>query len=178
MTQKAQQDVEKRVSTKQAAFDRQSLRQRIQTALNLMRYDVAFYINHAESLHRWLNTADTPRSSRFFTARKHLMNLKILEKQGKHQFALRSIRRPTRGGDQRLTRYERCQIQWFHGIILADVLYPKCLTATRTKNFVDRRLTQPRPHRDIYQYDPHGNPIGRTRIYDDGRKEQTGELDN
>ncbi len=57
------------------------------------------------------------------------------------------------GGGVGLTGYERQQLRRFHAIILGDLLFPGVVRFRQKANFVDKRLTKPRPYRDVYRYD-------------------------
>ncbi len=170
--QSALRSVEEAVTTKRAEFGGRSLQQQIYRALNAIRRDTDFYVNHAVLLPR---RSSDPKTSPCYTAREKLIELKIFEKQDHGRFALR--RKPaTESGSvkPRFTEYERYQITRFHGLVLAEWLYPEFLAVNETTNFVDHRLARSKPFRDIFHYDHDGRPTGRTRRYDNGRTVETG----
>src|SRR5206468_1516054 len=79
---------------------------------------------------------------------------------------------PIRKGDtplvQRLTSFEKFQIERFNATLLAEVVLPGALTVAAPPNYVDRRLSAPKTWRDVYHHDAAGQLTGWTR-YDGPR---------
>jgi hypothetical protein len=64
---------------------------------------------------------------------------------------------------ERLTPYERAQLERYHGTLLAELVLPGAVSASFQENFVDQRLTVRKAWRDVYRHDRGGKLLGWTR---------------
>jgi hypothetical protein len=66
-------------------------------------------------------------------------------------------------GETKWTAFERCRLEYFASIMLADLLFPGMIEVIWHANYVDHRLSTPREWRDIHRYDSKGDLVGWTR---------------
>lgn len=134
----------------------------IEQILNRHKDNPRFLFEQRRGIEELLRSADDGQTKRFQEGRMRLVNLGIL-KTG-DAFALDSIRPGPGPAAERLTRYERNQLERFHGELIAGLIYPKVITYSFKENFVDQRLSAHKAWRDVYHYDDKGNGLGWTRL--------------
>lgn len=161
---KAKAVAQKVVSTQYPVLGDYSVREFVLDRLDTMWNDLGFYIERATMIDQWAATSANEQAiANFNVARETLMKLGTLRQMGSGQLALEAAR--SGGGlvEQRLTAHEKYQIRRLNHLIVTDLLYPACLRNRESDNFVDSRLTSPRPLRYVYHYDDQGNLTGRSQ---------------
>ena len=88
-----------------------------------------------------------------------LTALKVLEEPERGRFSLRY-------SAEKMSQGERHLVQSFNLALLSEALLPDFLERRNETAFVDRRLTIPKPWRDVYRYNKKGECTGWTRIAD------------
>ncbi|MCZ7648238.1 MAG: hypothetical protein M5U26_23765 [Planctomycetota bacterium] len=103
-------------------------------------------------------------------ARKLLAAYRIV-KSADGPFELSPLR--AEGGTlaERLTPYERMQLERFNLILLTQVLYPGLLSGSAATAYVDPRISVRKTWRDVYRHDAQGRIAGFTRYTEDGATE-------
>lgn len=100
--------------------------------------------------------------------RQGLSRLGVARAGPGHSLVMQPIRQGPGKEADRLTPFERSALEWFHAVVLADVVLPKLVGVQATVNFVDPRLSPPRPWRDVFRHD--GDALaGWTRYYLTGK---------
>ncbi len=144
-----------------------SVKARIEAALNAIKADATFYIANARAINALADALkDAGQKKAFLDAREELVKLGIMKAEG-DGFALTAA--------ERLTRFERSKLEWFHIAILQNVLYPGALNCRYQRNFVSVFIATPKSWRDVYHYDDKGRLVGWTRYEGLERKEFTAD---
>jgi hypothetical protein len=119
----------------------------VERALHKITADPRCYQDNREAIDALQGAADAPHQARVNAARQRLLGLGIVPSD-----------------TERLTAYQKCMIERFHGELLGALVFPKFVTATFKVNFVDQRLFTAKTWRDVYRYDERGQPLGWTRF--------------
>jgi hypothetical protein len=129
---------------------------RVEAALNDLAASPKFFADHSADL---MAIADSAKQSVVTNATKRVVALGIANAQNEWT----PIHTGTSPVEERLTRFEKAQIQRFNGELIANLALKGIVTATWRENFVDPRLTAPKSWRDVYHYDDKGARTGWTR---------------
>jgi hypothetical protein len=124
-----------------------------------LRDDPSFALEHHAALEVLLQKADGGTKARIAAARKRLLDLGIIG-EGDRLHPLREGKQPVA---ERLTSFEKCQLERYNSELLAALVYPKLVSTNFKVNFVDQRLFTAKQWRDVYRYDSKGNALGWTR---------------
>ena len=163
--QAARATVERVLNTVRPELGGLSARQRMHKELDDIQKNVGFYRDNAEGVNTWLKQVLTRKEmARFVSARLSLAKQDILVQTGPNQFVLKSARAGPRPVEERLTGYEQLQIERFHLGLMSDYMFHDCIEGRAPKNYVDRRLTTPKPWRDVFHYDEQGKLEERKRL--------------
>jgi len=135
----------------------------VEQALDGLRRDVNFARNPAVAAA--FGSADAARKARFEALRKRLIDSGVAIASPDGSLTVLSVRGGSEPVDQRLTKWERTQVERFNADTLAW-LYGGAVTSAFRANFVDQRLSSPKHWRDVYRHDAAGKVIGWTRIAD------------
>ena len=119
-------------------------KEHILQALNTIKDDTSFYIDHAAFLEDIIDHCAPQQKAQFLAVRDHLLALKLLTKTDKGY-----VITPQQNS---LTSYERYQLARLNLAILAHLLYPQSLRYWETRNFVDPRLTTVKSQRNVFHY--------------------------
>jgi hypothetical protein len=106
--------------------------------------------------------ASAPRRGAIDAARRMLLDLGIARDGPNRSLVLLPARRGAGAAEDRLTAYEKAMLEHFHAVVLAELVVPGGVAAVFHPNFVDRRLTAPKPWRDVYRHEG-GRLVGWTR---------------
>jgi hypothetical protein len=137
-----------------------SVKESLERALNTIRADLELYFQSAEEIDALdVACSDKRAKAAFFTAKKKLATIGVV-RGGKLQSAV--------PGAKSLTKYEVYQVELFNLTVMNHLLFPNFLKRSEVTNFVDQRLAQAVPWRDVYDWDGAGRILGWTR-YDDGK---------
>lgn len=144
---------------------KQGVKARVESALNDLAADPSFWPDHAADL---LAAADKGQRALVANARKRLIGLGVIKDQPGDALELSPIRTGSSPAAQRLTRYEKAQLQRFNGEVIANLALHGIVNATWRDNFVDVNLSAAKSWRDVYHFDDNGIRTGWIRY--DGRK--------
>src|SRR6202000_1370763 len=97
-----------------------------------------------------------------------LIGLGIIKDQPGDAIELTPIRPGSSPAIDRLTRFERAQLQRYNDDVIAGFYLKGIVNSVWRDNFVDIRITAPKSWRDVYHYDDKGVRTGWTRY--DGQK--------
>jgi len=153
------------VLTKSREGLKQAVKPLIESALDDLAAAPAFYQDHAEQI---LGSADKMQKGVIANGRKRLIGLGIIKDQPGDKIELSPIRSGSTPATERLTRYEKAQLQRFNCEVVAACYFKGVVNAVWRENYVDPRLTAAKNWRDVYHYDDKGNRTGWTRY--DGQK--------
>jgi hypothetical protein len=142
-------------------------------ALNRAKDDPSFYLKYRAALDDLADKAPATKD-RLAAVRKRLTAFGILVPI-ETRWELHSAQAGNSPVVDRLTRYEREQLQRYHAELLAALLYSKALRATYHTNLVDQRLATAKDWRDLYHYDGAGHLLGWTRQTLGGETEYTAD---
>ena len=93
-------------------------------------------------------------------ARHRLIGLGIYRALPRGGWKLHSIRSGNLPVTQRLTGYERLEIQRFQLILVTNVLFPAVVVRDYKTNYVDDRIAHPQPIWDVFTYgNKPGSPV-------------------
>lgn len=153
-----------------------SVKDRLERALNALKDDPALYVANAPEMNALAQALPDGEAKRaFLSARDELLKLGILESQGPDKFALSPAVAGPRPPVERLTRFERHKLEWFHINTFQNVLYPQLINRRFLRNFVSMFLATRKSWRDLYHYDVQGRLTGWTRHEGPERKEFTSD---
>jgi hypothetical protein len=141
----------------------------VQRVFDKLKTDPNFFIENQKDVVALAKAAPAGNRGRFDAALKRLTAFGLLQKQGA-QFKIHTLRESSAPLAERFTRYEKNLLQRFHAEVLSALVYPSCLSEAFQVNFVDQRITTPKPWRDVYRYDTKGSLLGWTRC--DGARTQ------
>ncbi|HWE04648.1 MAG TPA: hypothetical protein VG326_19740 [Tepidisphaeraceae bacterium] len=147
----------------------QPVRPLMESVLNELSADPTFYAAHPKIM-PLLAGADGGKKATIAGDRKRLIALGIVKDQPGDALEFTPIRPGPSPVIERLTRYEKAQIQRFNADVIARLLLPGIITPIWRDNYVDPRLTAAKSWRDVYHYDAAGARTGWTRY--DGDKPQ------
>ena len=142
-----------------------SIKELAENALNRTKSNVKLYVDNQAEIDLLVESAkDKKARSRFSKAKKRLIKMEIFKEHGKGSYAIQSIRGGTSPVEERLTRYERNQLEWFNITLMNNLLYPQFMDKKFKENSTDLRLSTPKSwSRDVYHYDTNGDLHGWSR---------------
>jgi len=155
----ARQELTKAQKSAQEVLDRKvdplagSLRQFVESRITRLTQDPLFTLHQRD----WLKERRTPANeAKLKSARQKLARLGIVPADD------------TTLAKAQWTKFEKAHLEWLHATMLAELAFPGMTQVWWHANYVDHRLSVPREWRDVYRYDPMGEPIGWTRYSVDG----------
>ena len=142
----------------------------IQKKLNELMYDANFAFVNAAALERLMLSTDKKDLAELDAIHKTLVSLGVLRKT-EGGFEPNPVRGANAPLSERLTRFEKAQLERLNATFLSRVAFPRMLQDKWSANYVDRRLDSTKEWRDVYRYAPDGTPLGWTRYLKDGIEE-------
>ncbi|HZK82158.1 MAG TPA: hypothetical protein VFC46_13845, partial [Humisphaera sp.] len=142
---------------------KQPVKALLESALNDLSASPTFYADHASEIGPLLAGADGGKKATVAGNRKRLIALGIIKDQPGDALELTPIRPGAAPISERLTRFEKAQLQRFNADLIARVLLPGIVNPIWRDNYVDPRLTAAKNWRDVYHYDGAGVRTGWTR---------------
>ena len=155
---------------KKVVNDDVSVKELLENALNTLKNDVTLFIDNQMEINKLVEEVDNKKGrSQFFTLCQKLTKLGILRNNGRDIFRIESVRRGTSSIEERLTEFERNQLEWLNLRIMKSFLYPQFMNKIFRINATDVRLSTPKSWlRDVYHYDQKNRLTGWSRYDKNG----------
>jgi hypothetical protein len=165
--------IDQAVSSPNPAFGGSSLKERVIVFCDSIKNNLVFYPTHAHAIEQWLSTSKQKWGRNDFLRSRDLLNNQgIMTKTADNEYVIQSVLSRGLGHEQKLSTYEKEQVSKFNLLILTELFYPQFLKFHERANFVDKRLSEPKPWRDVYYYDPTGEKLTSWTRFD-GKKLKT-----
>jgi hypothetical protein len=146
-----------------------SVKDTIEGALNAWKDDPMSYLRQHAEIDAEAARPGPKASEALDQARKRLVELGIYQPKDGGGWELHSVRAGDKPVLERLTRYERLELQRFHLEILNRVLLPDVLVRRYLFNYVDDRMAKYPPLWMTCEYGEGSVPTVRTRKTDEAR---------
>ncbi|HBC87657.1 MAG TPA: hypothetical protein DCZ94_11930 [Lentisphaeria bacterium] len=130
-----------------------SVKDMLEAVLNGWKDDPMFYLRQREAIDAEAVKIGSKAKDELEKARKRLVELGIYQMTAGGGWELHSVRPGDKPVLERLTKYERLELQRFHLEILNHVLLPGVLVRDYTFNYVDNRMAVSPPLWLVFDYD-------------------------
>jgi len=150
---------------------KRSTRGLVEAAFDSLARDPLFLPRHRANLGALFAKAPAPAKAAVTKARKRYVQLGLITDSTDFAHEPRPLRKGDTPPVERLSRYERSQLERLHKTVIVRLVFPEIVSPFYRTNYVDWTLSAPKSWRDLYDHDKRGEITGWTRHEGDKQTE-------